>query len=656
LQAQFIVNMNLFSSSSNKHPANEYFVMVYRFLIVMFLYSAGRIIFYLFNTSMFPNVGFSSFMRIMRGGVMFDVSAVLYINVIYFLLFLLPLPFKFKEWYQQMLKWVFMIFNGTALAFNYIDIIYYRFILKRTTASMFDVAGYDAGNYRLIARFFYDFWYIALIWIITLIVLARLYSMYKPRPSFNIRSWRYSILSLLALILFAGLSVVGMRGGYMPSTRPINMNNAGKYVNSTEEMSLVLNTPFCILRTWGKKAFEVKNYFGSEEELNHIYTPVRIPVSAEPIKKDNVVVIILESFSREFVGSLNKELDGGQYKGYTPFLDSLITKSLVFPNAFANGRKSIDAIPSITASIPALVLPYVISERSGNRINSLASILSKEGYETSFFHGAPNGSMGFDAFTKIAGFQRYVGKNEYANDDGFDGVWGIWDEPFFQFFADEMNKMKEPFLTTIFSVSSHHPFKVPEQYKTKFPEAHIPLQKCIRYTDFALKEFFAKASKMPWFKNTLFVITSDHCSESDFKEYKTAVNYYAAPLIFFKGDGSLTGRDESLAQQIDIMPSILGYLNYSKPYVAFGNNLFDPSAQRFVINYLEDTYQFLSGDYAFYFTDNKLTGIFNRKEDPYLRKNLSGSANFETEQKLFKAIMQQFNNRMAQDRLTIDKL
>lgn len=647
--------MKFFGFLKRRHEANEYLVMVYRFAIVMFLYSAGRIIFYLFNAPMFPKVDFTSFLRIMRGGVMFDVSAVLYLNVIYFLLYLLPLPFKFKGWYQRMLKWIFMIFNGAGLAFNYIDIVYYPFILKRTTASMFDVAGYDAGNYRLILRFFYDFWYIVLMLLITLLLLSKFYSLLKPIPTFKVKSWKYGILSLLSIVVFATLSVIGMRGGYMPSTRPISMNNAGKYVNSPEEMSLVHNTPFCIIRTWGKKAFEVKNYFSSEDELNRIYTPVRVPNVGEPMKKDNVVVIILESFSREFIGSLNTQLNNGQYKGYTPFLDSLISKSLVFPNAFANGRKSIDAIPSVTASIPALVLPYVISERSGNRINSLASLLSKEGYETAFFHGAPNGSMGFDAFTKIAGYHRYVGKNEYGNDNGFDGVWGIWDEPFFQFFADEMNQMKEPFLTTIFSVSSHHPFKVPEQYKARFPEEHIPLQKCIRYTDLALKEFFAKASKMPWFKNTLFVITSDHCSESDFKEYRTSVNYYAAPLIFFKGDGSLSGKDESLAQQIDIMPSILGYLNYSKPYVAFGNNLFDQSSQRFVINYLEDTYQFMSGDHVLHFTDNKLTGIFNWKEDPFLLNSLSGSSNFKIEQNLFKAIMQQFNNRMAQDRLTIDK-
>lgn len=647
--------MKRFSFLNKKYEANEYLVMVYRFLLVMLFYSVGRIIFFVFNTSMFPNVDFLSFMRIMRGGVMFDTSAVLYLNAIYFLIYLLPLPFKFKPWYQRMLKWIFMVFNSVGLAFNHIDVIYYRYILKRTTASAFDIVSYDAGNYRLIMQFFHDFWYIAIILLITLLFLSKLYSLFKPRPSFKVLSWKYAIVSLISLVIFSTLSVIGMRGGYMESTRPISMNNAGKYVNSPQEISMVLNTPFCIIRTWGKKAFEVKNYFSSEDELNKVYNPERAPNPGVPMKRDNVVVIILESFSREFVGSLNPQIDNGKYKGYTPFIDSLITKSLVFTNAFANGRKSIDAIPSVTASIPALVLPYVISERSGNRINSLASILSKEGYQTSFFHGAPNGSMGFDAFAKIAGFHNYIGKNEYNDDEGFDGVWGIWDEPFFQFFADNMNKMKEPFFSTIFSVSSHHPFKVPAQYKEKFPEENIPLQKCIRYTDFALKQFFAKASKMPWFKNTLFVITSDHCAQSELKEYKTSVFYYAAPLIFFKGDGTLTGKDDSLAQQIDILPSVLGYLNYSKPYVAFGNNLFDPLAQRFAINYIEDTYQFLHGDYAFYFTDNKLYGIYNRKEDPYLHKNILGNSNFESEQNLFKAIIQQFNNRMVQDRLTIEK-
>lgn len=637
---------------SKNFSINEYLVLLYRFIIVLLFFSLTRVLFYLFNTGLFPQVNFHSFLRIMRGGVMFDVSALLYINILFFVLTLIPFSFKFENWYQKSLKWLFLTTNGIALALNCIDIIYYRFILKRTTASIFNLLDQINNKGSLLGSVITDFWYIIVIWIMLMILLIRSYNLVKPKKVTISRPWIYGLQSLLAIIIVALLSVVGIRGGYMPSTRPINMNNAGKYVNSPEEMSVVQNTPFCIIRTLGKKSFVIKNYF-SEPELEKIYTPLIIPKDSALMKKDNVVVIILESFSREFVGSLNKNLNNGTYKGYTPFLDSLISQSLVFPNAFANGRKSIDAIPSVTASIPALILPYVLSERSGNNINSIASLLSSKGYETAFFHSAPNGSMGFDAFTKIAGFKSYFGKNEYGNNDGFDGVWGIWDEPFFQYFASEMNKMKEPFLTTIFSVSSHHPFKVPEQYVTKFPEEHIPLQKCIRYTDYSLKEFFDKARTMPWFKNTLFVITADHCSESDFKEYKTLVNDFAIPLIFYKPDGSLKGEDPSIAQQIDIMPSILGYLNYPLPYVAFGNNLFDKNSKRFAINYVEETYQFLTGDYALYFNDDKFTAIYNWVKDPYETNNLLNRIDLSSQENLYKAIVQQYNNRMAENRLTV---
>jgi phosphoglycerol transferase MdoB-like AlkP superfamily enzyme len=385
--------MTRFRLSLKGYTTNEYLVLIYRFLLLMLFYSVCRIIFFLFNTSLFPHVNLASFLRIMRGGVMFDTSAILYINALFILLCLLPFQFKFKEWYQKGLMMLFIITNAIGLALNSIDIIYYRFILKRTTASFFDIVRYDNNNTKVSFRFIYDYWYITLIWITLVLFLFLCYSWLKPKPlQFN-RKWKYALLSFFVLIIVSALTVVGMRGGYMSTTRPINMNNAGKYVNSPEEMALVQNNPFCIMRTWGKRSFEIKKYFDSENEIEKIFNPLVIPDSSQIMKKENVVVIILESFSREFVGSLNKDLNGGTYKGYTPFLDSLISESLVFPNAFANGRKSIDAIPSVTASIPALVLPYVVSERSGNKINSIASLLAQQGYETSFFHGAPNGSM-----------------------------------------------------------------------------------------------------------------------------------------------------------------------------------------------------------------------------------------------------------------------
>ena len=143
--------------SLKKYETNEYLVLLYRFSLLLGFYSICRILFFLFNTASFPKVTFFSFLTMMKGGLMFDVSALLYLNAAYILLFLLPFQFKFSNWYQKTLKWLFMISNGVGIAFNLIDIIYYRYILKRTTASMFDVAAFDAGNGRLILRFFYDF-------------------------------------------------------------------------------------------------------------------------------------------------------------------------------------------------------------------------------------------------------------------------------------------------------------------------------------------------------------------------------------------------------------------------------------------------------------------------------------------------------------------
>lgn len=644
--------MKLFSPRGKE--MHEYGVLVYRFLLIMAFYSLFRVIFYLFNGDLFPNVDGERFATIMLGGLKFDLSAVLYLNALYFLLFLLPLPGKFNKGYQTFLKWWFVAINAFGFSFNAIDLIYYRFILKRTTYNVLDILQNEENMGSLWGQFLIDYWYVLVLFIVLVWALSYTYSIFKPRRMAVSNKWLYGLASLVALVVFSGFTVVGMRGGYRHSTRPITMSNAGKYVNSPDEMALVLNTPFCIIRTWGKKSFTKYDFFESEDTLNAIYSPERQPdLGAQP-KQKNVVIFMLESFSREYFGTFNQELDNGNYKGYTPFLDSLSQHSLVFPNAFANGRKSIDAMPSVIASIPALVLPYVVSEYSGNKINSLAGLLTAKGYETAFFHGAPNGSMGFQSFAKVAGFQKYMGKDEYDNDDEFDGMWGIWDEPFFQFYAREMNKMKEPFYTTLFSVSSHHPFKVPEQYTDVFPKGTRPLHQCIGYTDNGLRKFFETAKTMPWYENTLFVITADHSSYGHYKEYQTTMNKFAVPLIFFApGDSLLQGRDNGLAQQIDIMPTVLDYLGYDQPYVAFGNDLLDANAERFVINYINGAYQVVKDDYVIYFNGKEVMSVFNYKEDPYLKNNLKANIDIPEVEEYARAVVQQYNNRMIEDRLTM---
>lgn len=642
-----------------KAKENLYLVLIWRFLLVMLLFSVCRILFFLFNQNLFPNTTFEGMLRIMKGGLAFDTTAVLYTNLLYIILFLLPFSFRYNNIYQTVLKYFFFVTNGIVLLANCSDIIYFRFTLRRTTSTVFNEFKHETNMGSLLPKFIVDYWYIVLIWIALVAVLVFAYG--KISKSNPVNGWKshlvYFFNGTALLFLFVFLIIGGLRGGFRHSTRPITLSNAGQYVSEPLETAIVLNTPFAIYRTLQKKSLTKIDFYKTDDELSKVYTPLHNPQPKSPFKKQNVVIFILESFGREYIKSYNPQLENGNYKGYTPFLDSLIGNSLMYRNSFCNGRKSIDAMPSVLASIPMMVEPYFLTSYSTNKINSIASVLRSEGYQTAFFHGAPNGSMGFQAFANVAGFKEYYGMSEYPNSDDFDGMWGVWDEEFFQFFAQKLNGFKQPFCAAIFSVSSHHPFVVPKRYEGKFDKGNLQIHQCIGYTDYSLKRFFETASKMPWYDSTLFVITNDHANQTYYPEYSTKIGVFAGPFIMYKPDGSLKGVKDDYVEQIDIMPSILGYLNYDKPFVAFGRNVFDSSKEPFVITYAASTYQLLMGDYLYLYDGLKGVGLYSYSNDKMLTTNIMGQhpdIEAKMEAKL-KAIIQQYNNRMIGDKLTIER-
>ena len=373
------------------------------------------------------------------------------------------------------------------------------------------------------------------------------------------------------------------------------------------------------------------------------------------MNKKNVVIIVLESFGKEFIGFFNNE-PGKQYKSYTPFIDSLCEKSLTFQYSYANGRKSIDFMPSVLVSIPSIIEPYVLTECFNNNTQSLPYLLDKEGYHSSFFHGAPNGSMGYLAFSNLIGIQQYFGMNEYGNKNDFDGYWAIWDEEFFQYFAGKLSGFPQPFVSTIFSATSHHPFILPERYTGKFPEGPHPINRCIGYTDMAVRRFFESASRQPWFNNTIFVITADHCQSQPQRDvYLSSTGSFEVPVIFYTPDGSLKGKDPRLVQQIDIMPVVLGQLKYNKPYFAFGNDVLHEKGNNCVVNYINGTYQLFYGDHVLIADDKETKGIYNFKTDRLLKNNLAGKDGSvdDTLKLKMKAFIQQYNNRMLENRISL---
>ena len=603
---------------------------------------------------MFPGITAGQFITIMKGGLAFDISAAVYINILFILLSILPFDFRYRTGYQSVLKYIFFITNGIAIGMNGMDFVYYRFVEKRATADVFKTFENETGYGKFFFRFLIDYWPATLITIFIWFMMVFLYNKVKPLKPQPKNRLAYYTVNIIMVPLVIALVIGAARGGYKHSTRPITISNAARYVETPRDVAIVLNTPISFLRTFGKKVL-VRYKFFDDEELKGLYNPHYVPESPGGFKNENVVIIILESFGREYIGSLNHHLENGNYKGYTPFIDSLISVGMTFDVSLANGRKSIDAMPSILASVPSLETPYTISHYANNQINGLPLLLGKKGYYSAFFHGAPNGSMGFDSFATVAGFNDYFGLDQYPDKNDFDGMWGVWDEPFFKFFAQKLNEFKQPFVTSIFSVSSHHPFEVPKQYYGKFKKGTAPIVEVVGYTDYALREMFAEMSSGPWFSNTLFVITADHTNESLHPEYQNDLGSYSIPIIFYKPGSNLTGIKNRIAQQIDILPTILSYLNYDEEYIAFGNNLLDDTHESFAFNTSGSTYHIYMKDHILEMIETKTVGVFNYKNDVYLEHNLldkDPELQHEMEHKL-KAIIQSYNSRLLDNNMVV---
>ena len=625
--------------------------VLWNLLLVYLVYQVARVEYWLENSSYLNYT-----LDVWRGGLMFDTTAILYTNALYIVLMLFPWHKKENHTYHIVCKWLYIIVNGITLAMNLADSVYFQYTMRRTTSTVFGEFSNEGNLGSIIGKEFFNHWYLVLLFAIVMFVLWKLYAM----PELNYRKllykWKYNTICTIALLLTIPLSIGGIRGGFTTAVRPITISNANQYAKRPTDAALVLNTPFALIRTIDTNVFVVPTYFDSTAEMEKVYTPIHTPQSSlgTQLSTKNVVILIVESFGREYIGALNRDLDGGKYKGYTPFVDSLIARSITFSHSYCNGRKSIDGMPSILSSIPMFVEPFFLTPASMNDMTGLAGILGNEGYETAFFHGAENGSMGFQAFAQKTGFQHYYGRTEYEASQGkndFDGTWAIWDEPFLQYFANEMSNMKQPFMTALFTASSHHPFAIPEQYKSKYPEDHLPIHKCIRYTDHAIEQFFNTAQKQPWFNNTIFVLTSDHTNQSDHAEYQTDLGGFCSPIIIYE-PGREPQLQDKIAQQIDILPTVLGMLGYPKPYFGFGIDLLNtPSEETWAVNYLNGIYQYVKYGYVLQFDGSQTKAIYSL-EDRMMKQNLKGKIDVQAKmERELKAIIQQYMERMTQDRL-----
>jgi len=626
-----------------KNYTKSVILLLKRLSYLTISYSLVRLLFLIFQWNSFQNLSPLNFI----GGIRFDLSVIFYTNILVIIGHTVPGNFKYTKSYQKVLKGMFYITNILFLITNFVDFIYYDFTGKRSTYGLITASGMQQEISGLLPSFMKQFWYVFILGFLFMYLFWKLI----PKQSFtsNFSSSKTTIFKQVSIFLIAISSCILIgRGG--TQRKPIRRVDAIKYAPS-KNTPIVLNTPFCILKTIGKKKELKPLKYYSKEKLNTLYSPIKNFKDSIPFNKKNVVVIILESFGDENISYSSPKT------GNTPFLDSLIQKSLYFKNGFANGRVSIDAVPSVISGIPSVFgSPYISSTYAFNDINSFPKILKKEGYHTSFFHGAFNGSQNFDQYAKIAGFDDYYGKDEYPIDtpEVQDGKWGIFDEEFLDFFGEKLTTFKEPFFTSVFTISSHIPFTMPKKHQGKFDKGNTRFFETVGYTDYSLRKLFNYAKQQTWYNNTIFVITADHCSSAGKGFYKSIIQEYSIPVLFFDpSNKNLQGVSTKNIQQIDILPSILDYLHYNKKIVSYGNSY--KEKHNLVINYINNVYHAIIDDYYFIFDGNTVIELYNYKTDLLLKNNLIKTEkiiSLELEKQI-KAYLQSFNNNLINNSLTI---
>ena len=610
-----------------------------RLVIIIFgllgIYTILRVGFYISHIEVFKNIETNEILWSFARGVRFDLSAIALTNGLFILLYLIPWSEKTPKWVRTTGFAMWWGVNAFFILAGIFDLEYFRYRGKRLTPSSLQLVNEFGTSFFSSLIDYFGHWlaWFFYLWI-SFWAMAKVLGGETNQTSKKIGA-ALIFLTIAAIVMMA-------RGGLQ--VKPMIIANAFK---GTEPLTaqLALNSTFTLLRSNSKKSVREIQYYPDWQSLMQDL-PQNDQKVANPDLKPNFVIIIVESIGQEYLGS-EKHPDG-----FMPFLNQLSKQGFQFDDAFANGRRSIEALTTIFGGIPNLMDdPWIISDFQTNRIHGLPKILGEKGYDSTFYHGGQKGTMFFDAQAMILGFKSYLGAEDYNGEKkDFDGHWGVFDEPFLEFTAKKITEMKEPFLAGIFTLSSHYPYKIPEKYQNKFPKGTLDIHESIGYADHALRTFFSKAKTMPWWKNTIFVITGDHTSLSEDPTFQTELGLFRVPIIFYAPGIDLNLDVKKVAQHIDIMPTLLSLAGGTEmPRAHFGTNLLSPSAGAAIL--------YSGGIYYKVYKDIAIKGkldlgyeFYKWRSDPGFRHPKAELSNSMLK-KRFKAQLQYYNNGMLEDKI-----
>ncbi len=556
------------------HAFSTIFALLKVYILILAVCFAFRLALLLLMNSSVTDCTFGDFIKMFWYGMRYDTVIATYLLIIPFLL-LSAECFTGKK---------LPVLEKSAVGATTVSAVPLAFVLSadipyfRQFFTHFNITAFDGmeGNFGIVTEMIFEeleFW----LMIFPLMAVVALFHLLSRK--FFIKDFVSEKGNITAKILCCAAMVAvmffGMRGNADFKRRPLQ---AGDFYFSDNQTvnQLTLNPAFVFMKSLSRHDQIEINFMDGDKAMQIVRNQMgiancgpRFPLARHIVPTSearpmNVVLIIMESMT---AGNLQYF---GNQNDITPFLDSLIGRSIFFENCYSTGNRTCCGIYASITGYPTLYDHQPLYSTPIRQFNSLPHELKQNGYSTAFFLSHDKNFDNCNGFLLANGYDRVYSLEDYPA-GAQKNMWGVSDDFLLDFAShkiDSLGKLGRPFFATILTISNHPPFCIPEKYRKS---GQTDRQGAVRFSDAMLHRFFDECSTKPWFENTLFVLVGDHGTSED-ATYPLPLSYFHVPLIFYSSgiEAQVSGK---MASQNDILPTVMNFLQLPYCHNSFGNSL-----------------------------------------------------------------------------------
>ena len=603
----------------------NYFTKFFIFWLIYF--NIFRFVFIIFYFDDFSKFSLLDFLKIIKFSLRLDLSFISYISVIVLILYLISDLVKssiFKK-----------ILNKSIFILNCILVIITSVIVG-VEISLYSEWGVKL-NYKAISHLVnplevlntatYKNYLTTLLCLIISVFFIVIYKKYVHEYFYH-KLFKLTMIFKSVGIFFISLLVFVflIRGGVQPI--PINISDA-YFSNHLIMNDVTVNPNWNLVHSILKSRSSLKGNPYSKYNNNEIenfklkYNKVKVDSTLYVLDnvQPNIIFIILESWSADNISDL------GGLDGITPNFNTLQKEGVLFTNFYSNGWTSDQAVSSIFSSEPTF--PYVVSTDRADKARFLPSLnKSFSKYNSSFIFGGQLSYGNIKSYLIEQRFDIIKDINNYSHLPS--GRLGIHDEYMFSEFKNEINKMSKPFMSTLFTLSSHSPYDFPYPHKLSFNSKEDIYVNSVAYTDSCLGNFIEKIKKEEWYESTLLVIVADHSHASPLKRRIAQKERYKIPMLWIGGavhENYKGYKCDKLGSHIDISSTLLAQFNMSCEEFNWSNNLFSlVEKESFVPYAFHKGYGLIKNDGYYAFSESYKKIVEHHANDSISRKNIQKDA------------------------------